>query len=207
MRFRRGRSSRARGKRATSWVDGFNTFVIGGGEPRWRIMTCAPVVAGTLTFGAAVIQVGPADLPEHGGEDAVLTRIRGKLYFFRGRRDSGAGFALNSFQLRVLVVQTDGTRAGLVMPFDYCTSEGLGRDDILYNETAIVSSLDPGAAGTGFDAIDWAGRSLEVDIRAKRKVQVDRPIVVWFQTATPAGTIGLDFGVAGSLRTLLMRPR
>lgn len=209
MRFRRRAFGRSRGKRSTSWVNGLNTFTIGGGEPRWRIITCTPVVPGSLTFGGAIIQVGVGDLPEHGGEDAVVCRIRGSLAFFRGRRDSGAGFAANSFQLRVLVVQTDGTRAGTIMPFDYCTSEGLGRDDILYCETAIVPSTDPGVTGTGFDAIDFSNgaRRLEIDIKAKRKVQVDRPIVVWFQTATPAGTVGLDFGVVGALRTLMMRPR
>lgn len=209
MRFRRRASGRRAGKRAVSWLDGLNTFNIGGGEPRWRIIACSPVVPGSLTFGGAITLAGPTDLTEHGGEDAVLTRIRGSLYFFRGRRDSGAGFAANSFQLRVVVCQTDATRAGTIMPFDYCTSEGLGRDDILYNETAIVPSSDPGATGTGFDAIDFSvgGRLLHVDIKAKRKVQVDRQIVIWFQTATPAGTINLDFGIAGSLRMLMARPR
>lgn len=207
MRFRRGRSSRARVKRATSWLDGTNTFVIGGGEPRWRIITCTPVVAGSLTFGGAIIIAGPADLPEHGGEDAVLARLRGRLFFFRGRRDSGAGDAANSFQLRVVIAQTDATRSGTIMPFDYCTSEGLGRDDIMFCDTVIVPSQDPGATGTGFDAIDWAGRSMEFDVKAKRKVQVDRNIVIWFQTATPAGTVGLNFAIAGEIRALMMRPR
>lgn len=210
MRFRRRASGRRSGKRTVSWCDGLSTFdTNAAGERRYRTLALSPVVTGSNTWAAAVGLVVPSDLTEHGGEDAVVTRIRGSLNFFRGRIDTGAGLAANSYPLRVLVVQTDSTRAGLVMPFDYTTSEGLGRDDILLEHDVIVASTDPGATGTGWDAIsfDSGVRHLEVDVKAKRKVQVDRQIMIWFQAALNGAVVQADFSITGALRTLLMRPR
>jgi len=207
MRFRRRAFGRRAGKRTVAWVDGLSGFDSGAAERRFRNITFTPVVAGGSTWGAAIVLVNPTDLTEHGGEDAVVTRIRGSLRFLQGRQDSGAGFAAASFPIRVSVVQSDTTRAGLVMPFEFTGSEGLGRDDILWTHDVVVSSVAMNATGTNLEAVSWDGRMLEVDVKARRKVQVDRQILIWFQTVVNAGVTQLDCLFGGSLRTLVMRPR
>jgi len=194
-------------RRTVAWVPGVTTYdPTSAGERRFRLQTLASV-GGTNTWGGAIQVTDDLDLSMHGGEDAVLTRIRGHLFFFRGRRDSGAGFAANAFPLRVVISQSDVLAAGTISPFEYTTSYGLGADNILFETDVIVSSSDPGVAGTGFDAIAWEGRHIDFDVKAKRKLQSDRHVYLWFQTAAPGGTTAMDFSFVGSLRTLIMRSR
>jgi len=199
----------ARRRRSVAWIPGVTTFDTVAGE-RSRLITLAALsAAAPNTWAVAVAVTDDTDLSMHGGEDAVLTRIRGTLFFSDGRIDSGAGLAASGFQLRVSVVQTDITPALAVTPFDTTTSAGLGNDNVLWQGHVVVPSTVTTGAGTGADLIDWQGRSLELDVRAKRKLQSDRQVVIWFQTVMPGGggTAGCDFRLRGGLRSLLMRSR
>jgi len=203
-RFRRGPGVR---RRTVAWVPGVTTFDQAGNASSRLITLTAFVAPAAGTFATAIALTDDADLSMHGGEDAVLTRIRGKLFFSDGRVNAGAGLAANSFQLRVGVVQTDISPSLAVTPLDLTTSAGLGNDNILWLEDVIVPSTDTSGVGTAMDNIGWDGRHLLVDVKAKRKLQSDRQIVIWFQGVPPAGAIGMDFRLRGGLRSLLMRSR
>lgn len=163
-------------------------------------------------FGAAIGLTTDADLSMHGGEDAVFTRCRGRLGFTTGRVDSGAGPAATTFLLRVAIVQADTVVTGggtNTMPFEFVSSNGLGQDDILWTSDVIVSGtsvLEAAGAtvplGTSMDYV------LDVDVKAKRKLQSDRQVFIWFQTVFDDVTVtSADFRLWGSLRILLMRSR
>jgi len=196
---------RGRPRRSVSWIDGVSTYDETTGVSN-RLVALAQFPA-TNVWGASIGLVIASDLPKHGGEDAVVTRIRGRLGFLEGRRDSGAGNAAFGFQLRVVVAQTDFLPAGVVTPWVFTTSVGLGNDDILWFADTVVSPSPVGAAGAGYELvvgnhIQW----LDIDVQAKRKVQEDRLLVLWFQTVHAPGTTGADFRMIGGLRTLLMNP-
>lgn len=203
--FRRGR------KRSVAWIPGFSTADTSAPSSS-RLMSFAVVAAGfPNTWGSAIQLTVDSDLSMHGGEDAVMTRIRGRLFFSDGRVNAGAGLAANSFQLQALVVQAQVTPSGAggtaAMPTDYTTSSGLGADNILWSDTVIVPSTTTSGVGTNLDNIGWEGRMLEVDVRAKRKVQSDAHILLWFQMVLAAGSTGADMRVRGNLRMLMMRSR
>jgi len=203
MRRSRFRGKGFRKKRTVSWLEGVTSYDAIAGVSN-RLVSLA-VVSGNV-WGANIGVVIPTDLPMHGGEDAVLTRIRGRLGFMDGRKDAGAGMAAFGYQMRVLVVKSDFIpAAGTVSPFDYTSSAGLGNDDILWEADVIAPNQAIGAAGAGYDLL--AGgyeRWLDVDVQAKRRVDGDSAILLWFQTVMPAGTTGADFRLIGGLRTLLM---
>lgn len=202
MRRRQLRSAK---RRTVAWVPGVSTY---DSASHSRLISLTSLsAAAASTFAASIALTDSADLSLHGGEDAVLTRIRGRLLFSDGRVNAGAGLAANSFQLRVAVVQTDISPALAVTPLDLTSSAGLGNDNILWCLDVIVPSNTTSGVGTGMDAINWDGRYLDLDVKAKRKLQVDRQIVIWFQTMLPGGTTGGDFRLRGGLRTLLMRSR
>jgi len=164
-----------------------------------------PIPGTTHTWGIASTLVVPTvDLPLHGGEDAVLERIRGRLMFSHGQRDSGAGFAAWSFAVRVLVYQHQSVPAGTFND-EFVSSGGLGADNILWSGETICTS-DFGLDSVNTVDYDQIHR-LDVDVRAKRKIQEDYTIVLAFQTVAPAGTTALKMQVNGGLRTLLKRPR
>lgn len=201
-RFSRGRF---RKKRSVSWIAGVTTYDPAAGVSN-RLIGLAPLTTANV-WGASIGVVIPSDLPLHGGEDAVLTRIVGRLGFMDGRKDAGAGAAAFGFQMRVTIAQSDFLPAGIVTPFEFIASAGMGSDDILFESDVIVPNQAIGAAGAGYDLL--AGgyeRWLEIDTSAKRKVQEDRAIIIWFQTVLPAGTNAADFRLLGGLRSLLMRP-
>jgi len=205
----RRRFSRGKRKRSVSWLDGVTTYDPALGTSSRLIGLVANAVVANV-WGVSIGLVIPADLPLHGGEDAVVTRIVGRLGFMEGRRDSGAGPAAAGFQMRVVVAQTDFVPVGAgfaATAFDFTSSVGMGNDDILWMHDVVVPSTAIGAAGAGYDAIGSGYENwLEVDVSAKRKVQVDRGIILWLETVLPAGTTGADFRMIGGLRTLLMNP-
>jgi len=162
-------------------------------------------------WGVSIGLVLPPDLPMHGGEDAVLTRVVGRLGFMEGRKNAGAGLAAFGFQMRVAIVQSDMVplAAGGFAPsgFDFTSSVGMGNDDVIWEHDVIVPIVAIGGAGAGYDLIPGGyTRWLEIDTGAKRKVQEDRGVIVWMQTIMPAGTTGVDFRMLGGLRTLVMNP-
>lgn len=204
------RRRRYAGKRRTvAWIPGPTTFDAGTNASS-RLISLTPLVTGSSIFAASLALTDDTDLSMHGGEDAVLTRVRGRLFFTDGRVNVGAGLAANGFQLRVAVVQTDITPALAVTPLDLTTSAGLGNDNILWHGDVICSSGTTTGVGTGLDALASAQDGwfkLEVDVRAKRKLQTDRQVIIWFQTVCAAGATGADFRLRGGLRSLLMRSR
>jgi len=204
-RFFRGKRKR----RTVAWVPGITTYDPAAGLSN-RLIALAALPTTANLWGVSIGLVLPPDLPMRGGEDAVLTRVVGRLGFMEGRRNAGAGLAAAGFQMRVAIVQSDMVpAAGGFSPsgFDFTSSVGMGNDDIIFAKDVIVPLQAIGATGNGYDLL--AGgyeRWLEIDTGAKRKVQEDRGIIVWMQTILPAGTTGADFRMIGGLRTLVMNP-
>lgn len=205
----RRRFKSARRKRSVAWIPGITTFDTGVAATNSRLVALAALSAAVPnTWGVALAVTDDTDLSMHGGEDAVLTRIRGRLFFSDGRVNSGAGLAASAFQLRVAVTQTDITPALAVTPFDFTTSAGLGNDNILWMDSVLVPSVVTTGAGTNIDTVDWEHFQLDIDVRAKRKLQSDRQVVLWFQSVFNGGTVtAVDFRLRGGLRSLLMRSR
>lgn len=201
----RGRRTfgRRRVKRAVSWVDDFSTTDDAAGTNVRTVTLTGPVPGTAHTWSAVSELVGAADLTFHGGEDAVLSRIRGTLFFGNARVDSGAGFGAKSFPLQLVCAQ-HAKQGGAAFNEEFLTSSGLGRDDILWTGATWATS-DTHAGASTWDA-DQPHR-IDIDVKAKRRIQVDHTIGFYFQTVLPAGTTAADFEVSGFLRTLLMRPR
>lgn len=208
--FSRGR--RFRRKRSVAWLPGVTGYDLVT-PATTRLMSLAQVSVALYpnVWGAAIGLTTNTDLTLHGGEDAVMTRIVGRLNFSAGRRDTGAGFAAYTFVQRVLVAQTDTTDTGSVMPFEYLSSNGLGNDDIMYFSDVIV----PGTSvlettGPTSPLSQQNSYWLDIDVSVKRKVDSNRHIVLWFQTAElgsgGGATVGLDFRLFGGLRLLMTRP-
>lgn len=211
MRRRRfGFGARRFSRRSLAWIPGLNTkddSAAVGTEVRSIVQT--RVVTGFQTFGAAIALVNNTDLSMHGGEDAVVTRIRGNLGFFGGQRDNGAGLAATAFLLRLVVAQTDADAAGSVMPFRFNDSATLGNDDILWMKDVFVSNAAGFVDSVNISSTTSAMRDAmhEVDVRAKRKLQSDRTLTLWLQSVVPPATVAQQFLMFGSLRILLKRPR
>lgn len=203
MRFRRRAFGRRSGKRSVGWIDGFSCYDDAAGVAERTFALAGPIAGTVSTWGVAVILVVPADLSLHGGEDAVVERIRGTLFFFGARVNSGAGFANTSFPLRVVVAMHEPEAAGTFREA-FTRSVDMGQDRIMWEGETFATS-DTHGAGQVFDW-DQPWR-LEVDVRAKRKVQQDNLVVLYMQTVLPAGTTAAEYKMAGGLRTLMKRPR
>lgn len=202
-RWRRRGGSR---KRTVSWIDSITTFAAATPD-NTRLIGLTNAGFPANVFGATIGVVIASDLPKHGGEDAVLTRIVGRLGFMEGRRDAGAGPAAAGFPIRVVFAQVASNAVGIFTD-DFTTSSGLANDKILLCRDTVVPGTAIGGAGAGFELnVGQLTGWLDIDIKVKRKVTEDMQIILWFQTVLPAGTVGADFRLLGSLRTLLMRPR
>jgi len=208
MRRFRGRFRRA--KRTTAWIPGVTSYDLGTGtSSRLVALTTAGFTSANL-WGAAITLVANSDLPARGGEGAVLTRIRGVLGFTDGRRDAGAGVAAFGFQMRVAVtLGSEIAGTATILGDELVTSAGMGVENILFSRDVIVTQVGIGAAGAGYDTMFTSGPfwQCEIDIKAKRRISEDTPVILWFQTALPPGTTAADFRLHGGLRTLLMRAR
>jgi len=208
--MRRFRGRRRLAKRTTAWIPGVTSYdAVAGVSNRLVALTTAGFTTANL-WGSAIVLVANSDLPARGGEGAVLTRVVGRLGFTDGRRDAGAGNAAAGFQMRVAITlgnEIAGTAT--ILGDELVTSAGMGLENILFSRDVIVSPTGIGAAGAGFDTMFTAGPfwQCDVDVRAKRRITEDTPVILWFQTTLPAGTVGADFRLLGGLRTLLMRAR
>lgn len=196
-----------RAKRSVGWIDGFNSMDDASGSNTTNVpLTLLPGAANTWVNATAITVSN--DLFLHGGEDAVLVRTIGQLAGMGGLRDTGAGNAAFGFQCRLVIAQQDLLPTGATTPFNFCSVQGLGNDDILSVYDFVVSNTPIGVAGAGYDVV--AGgleRWTHLNIKAKRKLQQDRQVFVWFQAVLPAGTMSASFQLLGHLRMLLMRPR
>lgn len=198
----------ARRKRSVAWIPGFDTHDQAAGLNQRVIGLTQLSAAAANTFGAAIAMTDDTDLSLHGGEDAVIERIRGRLFFTDGTLNSGAGNAASSFQVRVVLAVNEITPGGATMPFDFCSSDGLGNDSILWMDDVIVPSTVTTGVGTGMDNVFWTGRAVLVDAKATRRLQSNNQLVLWFQRVVPAGgTVASGFTLRGGLRMLLKRPR
>lgn len=209
MRRFRGRSFRRGSKRSVAWIPGFSGMdPLGGTFARFLQLTALGVAANN-TWAAAVQLTTDTDLSMHGGEDAVLQRIRGNFAFIDGQRNAGAGLVQNSFLLRCCVICVDVPIPGTISPFEYVDSAGLGADNILWMRDMVVPSTALGVTGTGLDAQEYGdgGRFAFVDVKAKRRIQSDRQVFLTMQTVLPAGTTAAQMRLLGHLRILLKRPR
>lgn len=208
--MRRWAGRRFRGKRrSTSWLAGISTYdVVSGNSSRLVSLTNAGFAAATQ-FGATIGVVTNADLPPHGGEDSVLTRVVGRLGFMEGRRNAGAGFAAFGFQMRVALVQVSQVAgSAVILTDDLLSSAGMGKENILWQKDVVVPSLPIGNGGAGYDtAAGGMERWLEIDVRAQRRITEDMPVLLWFQTCFVTPTTAVDFRLLGGLRSLLKRPR
>jgi len=198
-----------RRRRSVAWIPGVTGYDIPGFQTS-RLINLSQVAAGLYpnVFGAAIGLTTNTDLSLHGGEDAVMTRIVGRLGFTTGRVNAGAGVAATTYLLRCVVAQTDNTDTGSVMPFEYLSSNGMGNDDIMWFRDIIVPGTSvleqTGATAPGGTQTDY---ELDVDIGVKRKIESNRQLVLWFQTVFDAGTfVAADFRLYGGLRMLMMRP-
>lgn len=194
-------------RRSVAWLPGFSGFDDVTGASARLMAFAGPVPGTTNTWGVASTLVGAADLPAHGGEDAVLSRIRGRLTFSHSQRNAGAGLAGWSAMLRIVVYQHQAVPAGTFNDA-FTRSIDLGFDNILWTGEIWATSenlfdIAMGGSGPWMDEVP----RVDIDVKAKRKVQEDRPIVLAFQTVLPAGTTAYQLQVGGGLRTLLMRPR
>lgn len=191
-------------KRSVAWIPGFSCYDDATGVDA-RTFGFAGPVPGTLhTWGVAVVLCDATDLPLHGGEDAVIERIRGKLYFFNGLVNAGAGLLASSFALRVVVAQHEPNPAGTFNE-SFVSSNDMQQDRILYEGETWVTADNHTVSNPNFD-FDQP-HFLEIDVRAKRRVQEDNIIALYFQTVLPAGTTAATMKMSGGLRALVKRPR
>jgi len=213
MRFRRRARRGFRGKRSVGWITGLSGIQAAPTNQTSRLVTMAPLFTGSTTQATAIRLVNEEDIRDHGGEDCVLERIRGRLLFFNLRQNVSATPApvVGGTFCRVVVVQQDidTEAASGLLGVDYTLPESLGRDNILWTKDVLI-------AGTNVTGVGTTGVSetttindfwFDIDVVAKRKVQRDREIVIWVQTNIAALTPNLDFRFAGFLRLLLKRPK
>jgi len=207
MRRSRFRGRGFRRKRSVSWLAGFSSYDAGAGTSN-RLIALAAIPGSPNVWGASIGLVIPGDLPLHGGEDCVLARVVGRLGFMDGRKDAGAGPAAFGFQMHVALVQSDFLPGGTVTPWDFTSSVGLGNDDIMFFQDIIVPGtsvlVTPGATPPVSDQPSF---EMSLDITTKRKIDSNRQLVLWFQSAFDAAvTTQVDFRLYGGLRMLMMRP-
>jgi len=207
--FSRGRRRGFRRRRSVAWIPGVTGYDVAT-PSNTRLITLTQVAAGLYpnVYGAAIGLTTNTDLQLHGGEDAVMTRIVGRLGFTTGRADVGAGVVATTFLLRCVIAQTDNTDTGSVMPFEYLTSNGLGNDDIMWFRDTIVPGTSvlesTGAIAPGGTQTDY---ELDIDVGVKRKIESNRQLVLWFQTTFNNVVFNqADFRLYGGLRMLMMRP-
>jgi len=207
--MRRFRGRRRLAKRTTAWIPGVTSYdAVAGVSNRLVALTTAGFTTANL-WGSAIVLVANSDLPARGGEGAVLTRVVGRLGFTDGRRDAGAGNAAAGFQMRVAVVQGSqiaGTNT--ILADELVTGVGMGKENILFETDVVVPATARGATGGGFDTAFASGPFwTDFNVRAKRRVTEDAPILLWFQTVFPAADVTIDFRLFGGLRILMQKPR
>lgn len=200
-----------RSKRRTSWVVGLNTYDTATGTgSRLVTLTTAGFTTANV-WGSAIVLVANTDLPSAGGEDSVLTRVVGRFGFMEGRINSGAGLAASGFQLRCAVtLGSQIANTNTILADELVTATGMGKENILFSRDVIVPLTARGATGGGFDTAFTSGPfwQADIDIRAKRRVATDSPILLWFQATFDSAVVtAADFRLFGGLRVLMTHPR
>lgn len=206
---RRGWRPRSR-RRSVAWIDGLSGLQTAT-PVQVRTFTFAALAGAANTYAAAVAITTDADLQLHGGEDAVVERIRGRILFYGGR-NTPAGPAAAAMWARLLIVQQDVNAASGIAPIDYTTGVGLGRDNILWSRdilisgTTVIGNGTAAAAETGTLNDYW----VDVDVKARRKIRSGEHLFLDLQTvdfSAVAGNEPVDALMAGGLRILMKRPR
>lgn len=196
--FRRGFGRR---KRSVSWTPGI-TELQTTVPLQTRTTTFAILSGGSNTYAASFALLGDSDLQLHGGEDAVVVRIRGRLRLYGARIATDTASPLFA---RIVIAQMQVNEAGSVDAIDYTTQTGLGRDDIMWCKDILIGATTLNASTTPMDCDP--GLWHDIDVRAKRKLASGWVPSLWIQTCKAGANVPQDFQLAGGLRTLLMRPR
>jgi len=187
-------------RRSVAWIPGYstNSVIAPVSSAFAQALALVPGSANTYGFGFAL--VNQTDLSLHGGEDAVIVRILGRLSFFRCLTAGAAGVTGNFG----VTISMEDTTAGQQAVREWIDSDAYGRDDVMFHDNGWVDGND-WLAGANFSSAVNMRSTIEFDIKAKRKIQQDRQPFLNWQLVTPL--VPTTVSVAGHLRMLLMRPR
>lgn len=193
----RGRRFRRSPRPSVSWVDGLTGFSQSGSGANVRTFLLTNTT-GPANFRSGVIQLTTGtDLSEHGGEDCVFMGARGRL--FLALQDGAGGYLSQPILLTMLLL--DINEANNVVSVNTSSSQGLGRDDILWQRTYQGCGF---GIGTNTANLNTAFDAPEIRIKAKRKLQKDRQLFLHMASFIAADRT-LELG--GTLRYLMKRPR
>lgn len=200
--MRRFRGFARRAKRSVSWARGISSW--DGTVPiQTRLWTfSAGPIAGVRH--SSTLLVDNTDINEHGGEDTVLERVRGRLVFHIGQTDVGAAL---DFHCLFSIVQLDASATGAVNNLDFTSSEGLGFDQILWQQYFYVSRLNLLTSAVTASSLVGQLGVVDVDCKAKRKLTRNRLIYIDISTTNEGAVVVGSCRSAGALRVLLKRPR
>lgn len=216
MRRFRGRGGR-RARRRTVWVSGF-AFSGGGTEAGTQSSgiatigmnaTVAPFTPGNLRLaplvgdpGAAAYGASNADILLAGGEECVLTRVVGDLWFGNGKDQVGGAQA----GLLRLAICMRSIAQGSAIGLDLFSSSDLGSEDILWSAQVVVDTNALFGAGITRLSVAFPER-VQFDVKARRRIAEGRTPFLQYQSATTGGLQLKTFDVTGYLRMLLRAPR
>lgn len=210
-----GRRFGRRARRRTVWITGF-PFSNGQTDAQQSFTgnaTTAPTTAGFLATAQVIgdpagsVAPGNLDLLLAGGEEAVLTRIIGHLWFGGGKNEAGAaggGVLRCAFVLREF--RQDLTS---IVPVDLWGPSDLGNEDILWMDQVAVSGdtlASNGATGINGAPARQFPSMLTIDVKAKRKLAQERTVIFQMQSATNIGIALKTWNIMGYWRTLLRAP-
>lgn len=206
MAFRRARRFGMRRPRASvAWIPG-----VSGLDPtapaQAKVLTLTSLSTSANTYAAALILVNDADLSMHGGEDAVMTRIRGSLWFYAQTYDSAGP---SGTWARLVIALSEVDSSGNVFPAAYSDGPGLGRDEIMWERDILVTPATVlcNGSGTGAETTSLYSARVDVDVKAKRRLDSAKVPVLWYQTVKSGAAVPQQVTYAGGLRMLLRRPR
>jgi len=171
-----------------------------------KVLTLTSLSTSTNTYAAALILVNDADLSMHGGEDAVMTRIRGQLWFYGQTYDTGGPAGTWA---RLVIALSEVDSSGNVFPAAYSDGPGLGRDEIMWERDILVTpaTILCNGSGTGAETTSLYSARIDVDVKAKRRLDSAKVPVLWYQTVKSGAAVPTAVTYAGGLRMLLRRPR
>lgn len=190
--FRRG------SKRSVSWLPGQIASNLGQTDRSVTNLISTPGASGGCAFLALVTAL---DLPLHGGEDAVVTRIVGDIHLIGGRGGIPIAPVGGFLHVSILQKEVDSQLATTVEQnmFHFLNQ---GKDNVLFDCTLWCPALP-----VGVPLIQPWPISIHIDTGVRRKVQEDNEIFLCFSSAGPIGDSLIDEVTwAGGLRVLLKDP-
>ena len=170
-----------------------------------KVLTLTSMSTSTNTYAAALILVNDADLSMHGGEDAVMTRIRGSLWFY-GQAYSDTGHPARgrgwSSRCPKSIRQETSIPRRTAMARAWAGTRSWERDILVTPATILCNG-----SGTGAETTSLYSARVDVDVKAKRRLDSAKVPVLWYQTVKSGASVPTQVTYAGGLRMLLRRPR